>query len=75
MANSFEVTPDELEWLRISLDGASKALPVLFTMLAKAGLREGAMVADQINADIITANRELQRILERVSREEGSSNE
>lgn len=67
------VTPGELEWLRIALDGAGKAVPVLFTMLAKVGLKEGAMVADEINANIITANRELARILERVSRE-GSGN-
>lgn len=69
----FEVTPAELEWLRIALGGAANAMPVLFTMLTKAGLREGAMVADEINANIITANRELQRILNRVSREPSAS--
>jgi hypothetical protein len=69
----FKVTPAELEWLRIALDGAGKAVPVLFTMLSKAGMKEGAMVADEINANIITANRELQRILRRVSREDSRS--
>lgn len=66
------VTPAELEWLRIALDGAGKALPVLFTMLTKAGLREGAMVADEINANVVTANRELARILKRVSSEDSA---
>lgn len=66
----FEVTRGELEWLRIALDGAGKAVPVLFTMLVKAGLKEGAMVADEINANVITANRELARILNRLPSEE-----
>lgn len=65
-AVSTQVTAPELEWLRIALSGAANAMPVLFTMLAKAGLREGAMVADEINANIITANRELQHILSRL---------
>ncbi|MGP1667560.1 MAG: hypothetical protein ACTS5I_16990 [Rhodanobacter sp.] len=39
-------------------------------MLTKAGLKEGAMVADEINANVITANREIAHILSRLSREE-----
>jgi hypothetical protein len=69
-ARTISITAPELEWLRISLAGAATALPVLFTMLTKAGLREGATVADEINANVITANRELQHILSRLSRED-----
>ncbi len=61
------VTAADLEWIRISIDGAATALPVLFTMCTKVGLREGATVADEINGDIITAKRELARILSRLS--------
>lgn len=61
------ISAASLEWLRIALDGAGKAVPVLFTMLAKAGLKEGAMVADEINANVITANRELARIIRSLS--------
>ena len=39
------------------------------TLAHKAGLKEGAMVADEINANVITANRELARILEHLPSE------
>lgn len=55
----------ELELLRIALDGAAKAVPVLFTILANAGLREGAMVADEINANIMTARKELAHLMDK----------
>lgn len=51
----------ELHWPLIdtALSGAAKALPVLFTMLTKAGLREGAMVADEINGNVLCAIKQL----------------
>lgn len=59
--------PDDLDFLRIALDGASKALPVLFTMLTTAGLREGATVADEINGNIRSARKRLGSLLEKSS--------
>lgn len=38
-----------------ALKGAATALPVLFTMCTKLGFREGATVADEINANVLTA--------------------
>jgi hypothetical protein len=45
--------------LDVSLRGAATALPVLFTMCSKLGFREGATVADEINAGVQTAMKEL----------------
>lgn len=54
-------TAAELHWPLIdtALQGAANALPVLFTMLTKAGLREGAMVADEINGNVLCAIKQL----------------
>ena len=71
LARQNQITQADLEWLRIALDGAGNALPVLFTMLTKIGCREGAVVADEINANIITARKELSHLFSRLSREGG----
>jgi hypothetical protein len=47
----------DLEWIAHVLKDADAALAVLFTMLAKVGLRDGAMVADEIAANVKTARK------------------
>lgn len=57
-------TPAEPHWPLIdtALQGAANALPVLFTMLTKVGLREGAMVADEINGNVLCAIKQLAHV-------------
>lgn len=54
----------ELEWISYALNDAATALPVLFTMLAKIGAREGAMVADEILGHVKTAQKQCAHLLE-----------
>lgn len=44
--------PTAVDLFDVALDGASKALPVLMTILTNAGLKEGAQVADEIAANV-----------------------
>jgi hypothetical protein len=45
----------ELEWIAQALEDADKALAVLFTMCSKQKLMQGAVVADEIRADVQSA--------------------
>ena len=52
-----------LEWVAQTLEDADNALAVLFTMLAKEKLRQGATVADEIRANVKTARKEVAHLL------------
>lgn len=54
----------ELEWIAHALNDAAVALPVLFTMLAKIGAREGAMVADEILGHVKCAQKQCGHLVE-----------
>jgi hypothetical protein len=54
----------ELEWIAYALNDAAVALPVLFTMLAKIGAREGAMVADEILGHVKCAQKQCSHLVE-----------
>lgn len=56
-----ETTAVPLHWTLVhtALDDAAKALPVLFDMCAAAGLRQGAVVADEILGNVNAARKQL----------------
>jgi len=61
------MTREELIGIKQAVDAAAIALPVLFTMCSKVGLREGAMAADEILGSVKFAQKQLAHALEALS--------
>src|SRR6185312_1395306 len=53
----------QLQGIKEAVDAAATALPVLFTMCSKVGLRAGAMAADEILGSIQWAQKELAHMM------------
>jgi len=53
----------QLQGIKEALDAAATALPVLFTICSKIGLKEGAMAADEILGSIQWAQKELAHMM------------
>ena len=53
----------QLQGVKEAVDAAATALPVLFTMCSKIGLKEGAMAADEILGSIQWAQKELAHMM------------